>query len=296
MNSKLKWGLIIAIAAMLISGIIYFLAKLGIIKKITDNLEPTTIKIFIFIFAGIIGIVGIVWLTIVMFKKVTNRKDSDNDSQIEAPKQRVDPMPAVDIFIEQAIIHNNIEYRIDYNKKNTDGKDGKIIPIHEKAIIIRNETTYFDETGQTSDKFVSFEAIFTRGNRPGMKTVKIPLDHGEEHIRKNWRQWIRDHKSMNMLPSLNFDMFPQSSAQELSERYSMMALRYVREEGYSESEVKQYFEPFMPKNNVKPKPVTPLEQPTITGQAPMMMPDDDDSSDTNDSIEKDKELYRKRNS
>ena len=292
MKNLIRWSIISLLSLTVLSFVTFVLFKLGIIQKITSKITSSQIKVFGIIFLGILLVASIIF---VIFRIASKKAEENNNRVPDAPKIRVDSTIAIESWKEQFIIDTNIQYKIEYYYDEYEKKEKKrIAPINGTSIIIRNETSHFDETGQTSDKSIDFEAIVTEGNRPGLKTVRIPLDYGEEHIKKNWNNWIRDNKSMNMIHALNFDKFPMTSAKDLNERIYLKRLEYLKE-GYTEDEVRPYIDPFIQQNNVRPQPVPSLEQPALTGQVQVMTPDDDLDLDSSENIEKDKEAYRRKN-
>jgi len=276
-KGKVYYSLIASLIILVLALILYILSKLNILSL--PSFEQA--KVFIFIFLILLLVIGLVLGTYYLFRKSTK---NDTSSPIELPKKFVPSGRSIKVWVQEFIIQTNIPYKV-IDQDN-------IEPIRPDAVIIRNETSHPDESMQTPDKYISFEAIVIEGNRPGIKTISFRTDLGEEYIRANWNEWIRDGKSMNLITAINFDKIPKTSAKEFRERMIMRQFE-MEDEDIPREEAKRIIDAFIQDDkHVKPIIQQPIPDPSMSGQVQLVYPEGDDDEHS-DSIQDDIENYRK---
>lgn len=242
--------------------------------------------IYLVILLSAVGLVGfLIWWIPSLFKK-------KNEQFLESPKEIVSSSRAIEIWKEEFIKYNDIPYITQTWNKN------KIQCVNDRAVEIRHDRSFVDPSGQTSDKFITFQANILEGRRIGTMVVVLRVDLGEEWIKQNWNWRIDDNTTMNRF-NMQIKKFPLTSAKDSAERYNIKKLELL-EEGYTKDEIKEMIDPFIPVRSATPEPQPQKKE----SKAPIRSPDvsdiypdqesDDDSADQSD-LDEDIENYRKKN-
>jgi hypothetical protein len=189
---------------------------------------------------GIITLVGLVAGGLIYyFFFRTKQKEA---LPTEFAKEIVPPTRALQIWTEEFIKASDIASITQYWNLDDDGNP-RIVPARDDAVEIRNENSFVDPTQQTSDKFMSFEAIVREGSRVGTLVAVIRVDLGEDWIRKSWNWRLRDHRSHNRFDLQN-NKFPLTGSKDAVERFMMRRIE-LASEGYSEQDLRETFDPLI---------------------------------------------------
>lgn len=227
-------------------------------------------------------VIIVVWLIVDKISQVKEDKESDSD----LPRQVVDTRDVKRILIQQAIV----DLGINYGRKTWD--DDSIYAHNPKAIEIRNERTFTDKTGQTSNLFFACELIVREGDRQGVMIPVFRCDLGKEHIKNNWDGNIRDHSTFNTR-DLELGKFPLASSQD--DMMRLAGKRIELADKYSEEELKEMFDPFL-MTAKKTNGAVEQKKEKSNIKRPSIIPDDQNYSDNkneeDDSIENDIKRYQ----
>ncbi len=281
MKHKWLWIILSLMSVVILPLLIYMAFKFEIFRM------PS--KRFIIIFSSILG--GILIISLIIwgiFKIIRKRKYKTEETPAEQLKVDVNSKRAIDVWKEEFVKDNNIPYSGVYDDN---GRLSAIIPINQKAVIIRNECFHADPSNQTADRFLRFEAHVCEGNRIGSLISYISVDRGEKYIRLNWNMRIQDNMTINRSKIKN-EKLPPTSSNVYKERLESQRIKLMTEGGWTREETKEV---------LLEAPAQPAQvKRTIPVQAPMMNKEieyveaeeiEEDDEETPDS---DKDVWRNR--
>lgn len=217
-----------------IVGAVIVFAVVGIIIYAYIRIaEPTPqgIKKFFWTLGIILGVLAVVFAGVYFVSKHFSKS-----STAESPKQPVHTDTALKIWKEEMMKWNGIPYFIEH------WGDADIKPLFDNAVDIQRIFSHVDPSGQTSDKFLSFQAMIRRGRKVGSVVASIQVDLGEEYIRRNWNEWL-DQGRLFDNSKLGSKALPRTSGKSYLERLNMKGLELLSE-GYTAGEVAEVIDPF----------------------------------------------------
>lgn len=238
-----------------------------------------------YIVAGLLVLYGI-------FRLIMYFVNRESDSTSEPFREIVMNNRAKQIWLEEFVKENGIQY-----VRRIWEDDSPIVPVNPHAVTIRNQRRFADPSQGTPDTFLAFNAIVKEGHRRGMLYAIIQVDRGENWIRDNWDQHIKDHAMYVHQERVPTGSYPLTSPRDAAQRQLSRRIELL-EQGYTEDELKTHVDPFIaaegngvPARIVVNEPVrSPEPQEVSSGDSS----DDGDDEDEFVSIENDIKEYVRR--